>query len=232
MTKEKKANSTAVENYLSDIIGVMKQNEAFLRQNAEEAYHEVVELINDAIDNVVLVIKKREEDYSKYSMIFFLHHILMPFSYAIHVDMLIGNIPACFMELRLMLESLVKCYLADFQYQDQSFFQDKLKLLEEERKSTSELMIRLGKKLGLNFVALWGKLSHDWVHTKGIMDRVVAQVIEKSDVPPWGLVLPMHYAESDLNTVDELRNRISEFRSLLSITLAKSQGEITHENRD
>jgi len=225
MAEETKVDSAEVEEHLNCIIEVMRQNEAFLRQNAEETYYEVVELINDAIDNVVLAVKKNPEDYAKYSMIFFLHHILMPFSYAIHLDMLTGNIPACFMELRLMLESLVKCYLADFQYQDQSFSQDKLKLLEEERKSTSELMIRLGKKLGLNFVALWGKLSHDWVHTKGIMDRVVAQVIEKSDVPPWGLVLPMQYAKSDLNTVDELRNRISEFRSLLTAVMEKYQQE-------
>jgi len=225
MAEETKGDSVAVEDPLNYIIEVMRQNEAFLRQNAEETYYEVVELINDAIDNVVLAVKKNPEDYAKYSMIFFLHHILMPFSYAIHLDMLTGNIPACFMELRLMLESLVKCYLADFQYQDQSFFQDKLKLLEEERKSTSELMMELGKKLGSNFVALWGKLSQDWVHTKGIMDRVVAQVIEKSDVPSWGLVLPMYYAESDLDTIDELRNRISKFRSLLTAVMEKYQQE-------
>jgi len=225
MAEETKVDSDAVEEHLNCIVEVMRQNEAFLRQNAEETYYEVVELINDAIDNVVLAVKKNPEDYAKYSMIFFLHHILMPFSYAIHLDMLTGNIPACFMELRLMLESLVKCYLADFQYQDQSFFQDKLKLLEEERKSTSELMLELGKKLGSNFVALWGKLSQDWIHTKGIMDRVVAQVIEKSDVPSWGLVLPMYYAESDLDTIDELRNRISKFRSLLTAVMEKYQQE-------
>ncbi|MHC4425154.1 MAG: hypothetical protein ACYSYV_03550 [Planctomycetota bacterium] len=225
MVEETKSNSTAAEDYLNDIIGVMKQNEAFLQQNAEETYYEVVELINDAIDNIMPAVKKSVEDYVKYSMISFIHHILMPFSYAIYMDMLAGNIPACFMELRLMLESLVKCYLADLQYQDQSCFQDKLKLLEEERKSTSELMMELGEKLGSNFVALWGKLSQDWVHTKGIMDRVVAQVIEKTDVPSWGLVLPMYYAESDLDTIDELRNRISKFRSLLTAVMEKYQQE-------
>jgi len=227
MAEETKNNSAATEDYLNDIICVMKQNEAFLRQNAEETYCEVVELINDAIDNVVLAVKKTEEDYSKYSIIFFLHHILMPFSYAIHVDMLAGNIPACFMELRLMLESLVKCYLADLKYPDQTFFQERLKLLEAENLSTSKLMKELGRKLGLEnyFVALWSKLSQDWIHTKGIMDRVVAQVIEKSDVPPWGLVLPMNYSESDLDTIDELRNNISKFISLLKTTMEKHQKE-------
>jgi len=227
MAEETKNNSPATEDYLNDIICVMKQNEAFLRQNTEDTYYEVVELINDAIDNVMLAVKKNPEDYAKYSMISFLHHILMPFSYAIHVDMLTGNIPACFMELRLMLESLVKCYLADLKYPDRTFFQERLKLLEAENSSTSKLMEELERKLGLknDFVALWGKLSQDWVHTKGIMDRVVAQVIEKSDVPSWGLVLPMYYAESDLDTIDELRNRISKFRSLLTAVMEKYQQE-------
>ncbi len=233
MAEETKGDSVALEGPLNCIIEVMRQNEAFLRQNAEETYYEVVELINDAIDNVVLAVKKNPEDYAKYSMIFFLHHILMPFSYAIHVDMLTGNIPACFMELRLMLESLVKCYLADLKYPDQTFFQERLKLLEAENLSTSKLMKNLGRKLGLEnyFVALWGKLSQDWIHTKGIMNRVVAQVVEKSDVPPWALVIPMNYAESDLDTINELRNHISKFRNLLKTVMKKYQQKGPYKNK-
>ena len=227
MAEETKGNSTAAEDPLNCIIKVMRENEAFLRQNAEETYHEVVELINDSIDYVVLAVKKGREDYVKYAMIFFLNHIFMPFSYAIHVDMLAGNIPACFMELRLMLESLASCYVADLKYPDRSFFQEKLELLDavnkREKKSTSKLMDELGAGLGLDFRTLWHKLSQDWVHTKGIMDRVVAQVVEKSDVPPWALVIPMNYAESDLDTIDELRNRISKFRSLLTAVMEKYQ---------
>jgi len=229
MAEETKNNSAATEDYLNDIICVMKQNEAFLRHNAEETYYEVVGLINDAIDYVMFAVKKNPEDYAKYSMIFFLHHILMPFSYAIHVDMLTGNIPVCFMELRLILESLVRCYVADLKYPDRTFFQERLELLDaenkREKKSTSKLMDELGKGLGLNFVALWGKLSQDWIHTKGIMDRVVAQVVMKSDIPSWALVIPMNYAASDLDTIIELRNRISKFRSLLTAVMKKYQQE-------
>jgi hypothetical protein len=234
MAEETKGDSAVVEDLLNYIIEVMRQNETFLRQNAEETYHEVVELINDAIDYVVLAAKKSGEDYVRYSMISFLNHILMPFSYAIYIDMLAGNIPACFMELRLILESLVKCYLADLEYPDRTFFQERLKLLEDENLSTSELMKDLGRKLGLGnaFVALWSKLSQNWIPTKGIMDGVVAQVIEKSDVPPWGLVLPMHYSESELDTIDELRNNISKFISLLKTTMEKYQKEINLTTAD
>ncbi|MCK4297265.1 MAG: hypothetical protein KAX28_11505 [Candidatus Marinimicrobia bacterium] len=234
MRKETKGKSNAMEKYFDYIIGVMRENEEFLRKNAKGTCDEVVELINDAIDYVMLGIKRKEsrKDYVNRSMAFFLNHVLMPFSYAIYADALIGNIPSSFIELRLMLESLVKCYLADIKYPDQTFFQERLelleKLLDEERLSTSKLMKELERELESenNFVALWGKLSRDWIHTKGIMNRVVSQVVEKSDVPPWALPLPMNYTENELDTIDELRKRISQFRNLLTVTMEKYQQEL------
>jgi len=227
MVEETKGNSTAAAKYFDYIIKVMRENEEFLRKNAKETCDEVVELMNDAIDYVMHAVKRKEsrKDYVNRSMAFFLHHILMPFSYAIYVDLLVGNIPACFMELRLMLESLAKCYFADLKYPDRTFFQERLELLEAEDLSMSKLMKELGKELGFenDFVALWGKLSRDWIHTKGIMDRVVSQVIEKSDIPPWALTLPMNYKENDLDAVDELRKYISQFRTLLTTTMEKYQ---------
>lgn len=127
-----------------------------------------------------------------------------------------------------MLESLAKCYFADLKYPERTFFQERLELLEEEESSTSKLMMELGKQLGLGrgFVALWSKLSQDWIHTKGVMDRVVSHVVEKSDVPAWALVIPMNYTENDLEALDELRNRISQFRELLTATVEKYQQEL------
>jgi len=232
MAEETKSSSTAAE-YFAYITKVMRENEEFLRKNAKEAYEEVIELINDAIDNVGLAVKSTEsrKDYIERSMAFFTYHTLMPFSYAIYVDLLAGNVPACFMELRLMLESLVKCYLADSRYSEETFFQERIELLEremeQEKLSTSKLMKELGKKLGAEngFVALWGKLSQDWVHTKGITDKVVGHVIERSDVPPWALAIPMNYTENDLGTMEELFNRISQFRGLLTTTMEKYRQE-------
>jgi Mg2+ and Co2+ transporter CorA len=229
MREETKSNPTAAEEYFDYIIGVMKENEGFLRKNAEETCAEVIELINDAIDNVRLAVKRAEsrKDYTERSMAFFIYHILMPFSYAIYVDLLAGNVPACFMELRLILESLVECYLADSRYQDLTFFQERLESLERENLSTSKLMKDLGKNLGAenDFVALWGKLSQDWVHTKGIADKVVGYVLESSDVPPWALPIPMNYTEDDLDTIEELQDRVSQFRDLLITTMDEYQQE-------
>ncbi len=231
--KEETERSSAAAEYFAHIVEVLRENEKFIYRNARETYEEVIEFINDAIDESGLAVKrsKRGEDYIEHSMTFFTYHVLMPFSYAIYLDLLAGNVPACFMELRLMLESLAQCYLADSRHPEAKFFQTRLELLEQEMEqrklSTSKAMRELEEELGIRngFVALWGKLSQDWVHTKGFTDKLVGHVIEKSDMPPWALAIPMKYTESDLDILEELRSRISQFRSLLAATMEKYRQE-------
>jgi len=232
MTEEAKRNSTTVDNYFVYAMKIMKENEEFLRSNAKGTYEEIIDLINDTIDLVGYAVNRKDgrEDYVKRSMVFFLHNILMPSSYAIYIDLLIGNLPACFMELRLMLESLTKCYLADLKYPEQNFFQRKLELLEKETKDKKGEEVPKREhdfikefdeiiNLDVESVKLWGKLSKDWVHTKGVVDRIVSQISEKSGPPSWALVIPMNYSESDLDTIKELGKRISQFRKLLKVTI-------------
>jgi len=126
------------ENPITELLNhyyrVMKENGEFLRSNAPEAYMEVIKLASEDVIQYTSERRYSGEEYAKYSMVFFLFNVLMPLSYAIHTDLLIGDLPACFMELRLMLELLVKCYLGDVKYPKQSFFEEKLKLLEKETK--------------------------------------------------------------------------------------------------
>jgi hypothetical protein len=212
------------------ITRVMKENENFLLGNAGETYDEVLDLIEDSIEYVSRAVKRERnrEEYVKHPIIFFLHHILMPSSYAIQTDLLTGNLPACFMQLRLMLESLAKCYHADLKYPDKTTFREKLELLEKElereHKSTSKLMKELGGELGLkndDFVALWGKLSQDWIHTKGIVDRIVKEITGKSAAPSWTFIIPIRYTETDLDTIEELGKRISQFRGCLKVIIGR-----------
>jgi hypothetical protein len=228
MPEAMEAKPRAADEYLNDFLEVVRKNDGFLHDKAENAYREVVGLVNDAIDYTGFDVKRAacREDYVKSATGFFLRHILQPFSYAIHSDMLTSNLPACFTELRVVLESLAKCYLADVRYPEQTFFQERLESLEKEKQqgkevSTSKWMRELGGQLGLEnrFVALWGKLSRDWVHTRGIVNRFVAQVVEKSDVPGWSLVIPMTYAQGDLDSLEELGRHISELRGLLKATM-------------
>ena len=216
--------------YLDFVTNVMRENEDFLIKYTKETNNEISELINDSIDYMMLFAKNGEENWAKSTMAFFTIHMLMPSSYAIYVDLLAGNILVCFMELRLMLESLTKCYLAELKYPDRTFFQEKLELLEKETKSKNgktiskreyDFMKEFDKELGFNecSIKLWGKLSKDWIHTNGVMDKVVYQMAEKSNVPPWGLVIPCNFVKADLEDIEELYKRISQFRNLLKITM-------------
>lgn len=227
MTNKNKNQSTEDSNFSDIICKVTKENEQFLHENAEEAWDEFVYLTLDSINYVSDSVKRHKEHSVKYSMDFFAQLILMPLSYAIITDILSGNLPACFMELRLMLESLVKCYLADLRYPEKTFFQEKLEELEKdlgrEKKSTSKVMKEIGDELNLDFVALWSKLSNDWIHTKGLSDRIVNRIAEKSDIPAYALVIPMNLNKSGLDDIGELQKRISQFRILLNATMEKHQ---------
>ena len=238
MTEEAKQNSTMSDNYFDYVMKIMEENEEFLRSNAEETYGDVIDLINDAIDLVGFAVEsdKSREEYVKHPTFFFLHHILMPSSYAIQTDLLTGNLPVCFMQLRLMLESLAKCYLADLKYPDQRFFQEKLDLLEKETKKKNgevvskrehDFIEEFDREFGSNkkSLELWGKLSQDWIHTKGVVNRIVDRITEKSAAPSWAFIIPIKYAETDLDTIEELGKGISQFRSLLKDAIGKCPQE-------
>ena len=224
--------NSAIDRYLDHVIDMMQKNREFVLRNAKETYEEVVRLISTDTINYVSLVTNRRLDYSKHSMAIFINHVLMPFSSSIYFNFLAGNIPACFMELRFMLESLAKCYLADSKYPEEESFQRKLERLEQEmqKMKITEMMEELDKKLEMTdgFAVLWRELSQDWVHmkAKGFIDKLVSYVAEKSDMPPWALVIPNEYTENDLNILEELRNRVSQFRRLLTITIEKLQTEI------
>ena len=216
------------EEFASIIAKVAKENEKFLKKKAKESFEEVVELINDAINYAAFFVeRKKVKESTTHPIIFFAFNILMPFSYGIFINLLIGNLPTCFYELRVILESVVKCYIAELHPEEDLFFEDKLLSLEEvlEKRgiSTSKLLGEFGKmiELGDEPLKLWGKISRNWIHTIGIVSNIVRQVIEKSEPPTYALALPMYYGEADLSTIEELGKQISNFRKILKITMDK-----------
>jgi hypothetical protein len=229
MAEGEKPDATPMQTYLQDLTRTMTENQQFLEENAKELCDEVVEFINDAIDYVSVVVKaeRSTELYVERSMVFFLHHVLMPFSYAIYPETLLGNVPTCFMQLRLVHESLAKCYAADSWHANADFFDERMGLLEKKRSSTSRLMRKVGRELGVKdeFADMWNELSREWVHTKGIVRKVVGRLTGGADVPAWALVIPMNYTEDDLETLDYLRQQVSRFRNLLAVTMEHYQRE-------
>jgi len=196
---------------------IFHENDEFLYNHAKDIYDEVIELLNDAIDHMVFLTKRADakEEHSRFAVASFVWHALMPMSYGIYLNFLAANPVSCFGGLRILTESLGECYLADRYFPDQPFFQARIELLHQERMSTARRFEVLGK----DFIILWSKLSESWVHTRGIVDKIVTRVGEGNDWPSWTVVVPTTYGEGDLGILRELQKRVSDFRALLSRTV-------------
>jgi hypothetical protein len=217
----KKDQQKPRHTFVDEISKMMHENADFFECKAGETFAEVVGLVNDAIDLMGFFVESKEmkECYVKFAVAHYIHHVLCPLSYAMVIDLLTTNLVACFMELRLIVESLVKCYCADLKYPNQTFFQEKIRLLKEEMREQRISTSKLIKKCRKDAIGLWGRLSEGWLHTKGIIDRIVEEISHKSELPAWPLVMPITYTDTELDVLEELRRNVLEFRGLLNAVM-------------
>jgi hypothetical protein len=210
----------AIAKDVEYIRSVAQENSEFLLENMKDCYNEVVELIDDAIDFDLQFIKNENWNYyyTNFSMVYFGSHVLMPMSFALRIDLLVGNIPACFFELRLILESMVKCYWADLCFPEKDNVSNKLQSLEDticKKKTIS----RLHEEMGEDYLALWKDLSREWVHTEGFVKRILKEASKTNGVLAYALASPMSYNETDIDVIKDLCLSVSKFRNLLKETI-------------
>jgi hypothetical protein len=211
------------DSNFNSITDTMKKNYKFLLTNAKEPFGKFNELMNDVIDLMGYGLERKE--FGKYSMVFYIHQILIPSSYTIYLHLLLGNVPACFRELRLALELLIKSYCADNKFQNMDFFKDKMEALQNEmdtrRTTITKLMNDFGVKTQCNqeAVDLWRDLSKEWTHAPGIVNRIIQQTTNKSKLPSWSIIIPVTYEKADLDTINDLGKKFAIFKSILRVTL-------------
>lgn len=208
---------------------VMNKNEDFLFENYKDIVDEIVELANDAIDYVSSYAKQDKGDkaYAEKAIHFYAYHVLMPSSNALLVSLLSGNLPACFRELRFLVETLAKCYLADLYHSEFSFFEKRLYFLQhpedkKKRVPETDLIKEFAEKSGNGekVVNLWRTLSEE-THTKKFTERVVDNVMNHKNVPAYALVIPMVFRDGDLHDIQDLNNYIVSFGEILNKTMPK-----------
>lgn len=181
---------------LLDVLGETERaNEGFLYARRKDVLDEVVELVNDAIDYVRLIDK---EKFSQFALTFFLGNVLMPQSNGLYVTLLAGNLPMCFATLRLLVETLAKCYYADAYYPG-VFFGEKLSQIERQvgRTSATAIIRKVDEMVGTGnqLTELWTGLSNEWIHARGLATGLVNHISEKG-FPTWGIILPSEYREA------------------------------------
>ncbi len=212
------------------ISDVTSENEDFLRTNYKDVVDEIVELVNDAIDYAQTCAKRdvdeRKKLYMERAMYFYVYNSLIPSSNALLVDLLTGNLPACFRELRFMIEMLAKCYLADLQYPQFTFFERRLYALQHmengKRKRISELKFveDFSKETQEDTtpIELWRSLSEE-SHARKFVKRVVDNIINHDNVPAYSLVIPMILRKGDLHEIKDLNRYVVLFRGILNKTM-------------
>lgn len=200
----------------------LQQNERWLSQENADVYPSAIELEEDAIDLVLAYAKGEQptQSYETLALHFYAYHVLLPGTYSIVLNLLAGGLPSCFRELRFMTEMIAKCYLADRNYADRPWFQDKLRALEGDggqgHKPVTPIMRELDEALQSDERAtnLWKDLSKE-SHARKYVDRVVENVVKRQNVPGYALVLPSPYTKEDGPDLLELRRYVDQFSKIL-----------------
>lgn len=144
----------------------------------------------------------------RFAIISFIHFVLLPLSCAVNFDFLGGNLPACFMQLRLLIEQLAKCFFADLNYQDLNLAGDKIEHLETEK---GRHITRIVTELNPDNKALYSVLSNDWVHLKHL--KPIVRAFERKDVP---MLVPVPCSKNELPEIEELGRALHIYRSVLA----------------
>jgi hypothetical protein len=198
----------------------------------EDALKEAAELANDIIDYYPRGdARKVLELLVKSAFLFSIFHVLWPLSLGIFLDLLIGNLPACFMQLRLLVETAAKALLVDHEMKFRSDVFTGVEELEKSLRrkeaaspcatSTSRVLRRLselklvGERTAEEAVKLWNKLSVEWAHFRGAFIRTRKALEMFGDLPSFRYVLPAGLGEEDSEDLRELAECVARTRRLL-----------------
>jgi hypothetical protein len=199
--------------------------------------HKWEEKINSAINQI----NGNVEDWAM--SWYYPQRFLIPFGSAIFGDLLIGNLPICFFELRILLESLARCYYIDSkraqreQFSSFSSLEEEFDKLEEmlgkiKRKNTNKKARGITKTQLMEYVDdkvfkeekgespcknLWKYLSSIGAHptVKFLkMDTDRRSLIKGLEFPQRYIVIPSPFRKSDLESINKLKEKISIFRKI------------------
>ena len=217
-----------IENYLKLLEETIRENDKFLEENAKEVYNEVISLIEDSIENIRKY--SYRYDISTDPMHFFLKFSILR-SYSILLNFLSGNLPSCFYDLRLMLETLSICYIAGKEYPEDMFFFDKIKGIEEKLKSQknqkckgfslSKLMKKFGEEVSGDPKALYHKISDNWIHIIQYIKRFAEHIMEGGKIPSFMILPIVTYDKDDLEYIKKLGQYLKDFRNIMKEALEK-----------
>ena len=181
------------------------------------AINEANELVLDIVERHPVV---KDGSISKRSaFILSIHSIMWPLSFGILCNLVIGNLPACFVQLRQLVETATKAFAADYlaKFRDEVFtgIEDLEAFCEQNNISLPKILEDvlpdlIGKNVAKDAANLWRALSREWVHFKGLFKRA-------GQLPSYVITLPTTLEVEDAEDLRELAESISRARRLLKV---------------
>jgi len=206
-----------------------ERNEQFARSYpvATEALKLFVDLWNYTFDIEIDCLRSKQ--FSAVSLT--LLHVVQPQIYGMIYNFLLGNLPACYMSMRVVLEAVVDAVIVSTRFYDFPF-PDNLRHLGRVERHTrltfadkcKLLVPASGQRVVADIIELWRYLSKYWTHAKGIMRKIddkLTEAIEKGQAvtPMWALALPYTYDESDIGDLKEFMNRLRKLTGVIETLL-------------
>ena len=188
-----------------------------------EAFREVVGLANDVIDYYPRGDPHKVFDLLvRSAFLFSILHVVWPLSTGILLDLLVGNLPACFMQLRLLVEAAAKALIVDYSeklradaFASVEAFERRLKNVSTAKVFESELAPIVGARAAGDAKSLWSKLSEEWAHFRGSFARIGVAIEKFGDLQSYRYVLPADLDEEDAEDLKELAECVARARRLL-----------------
>jgi len=189
----------------------------------DEAFREVVDLANDVIDYYPRGDPHKVSDLLvRSAFLFSILHVVWPLSMGMLLDLLVGNLPACFMQLRLLVEAAAKALIVDYseKFQTDAFtsvetFERRLKNVSTAKVFENELALVVGKRAASDAKSLWSKLSEGWAHFRGSFAGIGEAIEKFGDLQSYRYVLPAELGEEDAEDLGELADCVARARRLL-----------------
>jgi len=202
-----------------------RENDQFLRRNAESTYEEIVGLFDDSINHMKVVqgIVKVGSDYMSSTLAFLAFHMMPSFSSGVLISLLSGNLPASFMLLRLLLEATIQARYADEKYANISELTERFKLVADEKLSFKCMASRTIRNSDTcqRVVDIWKKLSSEWMHVSQYPARMKDAIFKTGNPPSWLLTIPNSYSLSDLETISVLGDIVQGIRTVLAAVISE-----------
>ena len=184
------------------------------------AWSEVLGLREDFKSHLawVMGLGHLSETFSRHAIPNYLVRVLHPISQSLRVNILLGMLPDCFLEVRALTEQLARAFQADIKFSKEATFTSRLSRLDVREPS----LYKLTGETDTSVLPLLSELGHGWVR----MDQPLTGMGASLPVSAASTV----YTSKDIPEMQRLTAAVKRFRELLAKTMSQWSSKLDKED--